>query len=179
MLKGSDGRPQPRSFGSPPTSDHLICDEPQPGAVGIAKRLARRRHCARRLSAAPASNPFGSPRETAANFSSLDLSVRRPEWPLSDPVTSFDRVGAAAAMQRKEPVASGRRTHGTQHQADIRSGRWRWPERQLYEVLLTFPPRHHVWAAPTAAQLACELELPTQTSPTEYETARPEAAVGA
>jgi hypothetical protein len=49
-----------------------------------------------------------------------------------------------AAMQREEPVDFTGRTHGMHHQADIRLGHRRWPERQLYVVLLTFPPRHHV-----------------------------------
>lgn len=40
-------------------------------------------------------------------------------------------------MQRKESVAAGGRTHGKRHQADVRLGRQRRPERQLHEVLLT------------------------------------------
>ena len=35
-----------------------------------------------------------------------------------------------------EPVDIGERTHGIRHQADVRLGHQRWPERQLYEVLL-------------------------------------------
>jgi len=40
-------------------------------------------------------------------------------------------------MQSEEPVGAGGRTHGIRHQADVRFGHQRWPERQLYEVQLT------------------------------------------
>ena len=40
-------------------------------------------------------------------------------------------------MQREEPVDASGRTHGIRHQADVRFGHQRWPERQLYEVQLT------------------------------------------
>lgn len=36
-------------------------------------------------------------------------------------------------MQREEPFGAGGRTHGIRHQADVRLGHLRWPERQLYE----------------------------------------------
>lgn len=40
-------------------------------------------------------------------------------------------------MQREEPVAAGGLTHGKRHQADVRFGCRRRPERQLYELQLT------------------------------------------
>ena len=33
------------------------------------------------------------------------------------------------AVQRKEPVTAGGRTHGKRHQGDVRFGHRRWPER--------------------------------------------------
>jgi hypothetical protein len=42
-----------------------------------------------------------------------------------------------SALQSKEPVGAGRRTHGNRHQADVRFGQRRWTERHLYEVELT------------------------------------------
>ena len=42
-----------------------------------------------------------------------------------------------AVLQREEPVDASGRTHGIRHQADVRFGHQRWPERQLYEVQLT------------------------------------------
>jgi hypothetical protein len=42
-----------------------------------------------------------------------------------------------SAMQRKEPVAVGGRTHGKRYQADVRFGCRRSPERQLCEGELT------------------------------------------
>jgi hypothetical protein len=47
---------------------------------------------------------------------------------------SFGRMGSSAALQRKEPVDDGGRTHGKRYQADVGVGHQRWPERQLYEV---------------------------------------------
>ena len=40
-------------------------------------------------------------------------------------------------MQREESAAVSGRTHGNRHQADVRFGGQRWPERQLYELQLT------------------------------------------
>jgi len=40
-------------------------------------------------------------------------------------------------LQREEPVGAGGRTHGVRHQADVRFGCQRWPERQQYVVQLT------------------------------------------
>ena len=40
-------------------------------------------------------------------------------------------------MQREEPVGAGGLTHGICHQADVRFGHQRSPERPLYEVQLT------------------------------------------
>jgi hypothetical protein len=42
-----------------------------------------------------------------------------------------------AAVQREEPLGAGGRTHGMRHQGDVRFGHQRWPERQLYDVVLT------------------------------------------
>ena len=39
--------------------------------------------------------------------------------------------------QREESVDAGGRTHGIRHQADVRFGHQRWPERQLCKVRLT------------------------------------------
>ena len=47
-------------------------------------------------------------------------------------------------MQRKEPVDAGGRTYRVRQQAVVRTRYLTWPERQLYEVQLTFPQRHHV-----------------------------------
>ena len=46
-------------------------------------------------------------------------------------------IGKWSDLQREEPVATGGRTHGKRHRADVRFGHQRWPERQLYEVQLT------------------------------------------
>lgn len=43
-----------------------------------------------------------------------------------------------AALLREEPVAAVGRTHRKRDQAEVRFGRRRWPERQLYKVQLTF-----------------------------------------
>lgn len=40
-------------------------------------------------------------------------------------------------MQREEPVFADGRTYGQRHQADVRLGRRRRPERQLFNVLHT------------------------------------------
>ena len=55
-----------------------------------------------------------------------------------------------AARQRKEPVGAVGRTHGVRHEADVRFGHQRWPERQLYEVQLT-SGRH--WSASVLRRL--------------------------
>jgi hypothetical protein len=63
---------------------------------------------------------------------------------VTDTLLTFRPRRRVTAVQRKEPVDAGRRTHPVRHQADVRFGLLHWPERQLCEVLLTFPPRHHV-----------------------------------
>jgi len=70
---------------------------------------------------------------TAARY---DCSLcRRP--PALDPLLSLGMTARAAAAQRQEPVGAGGSTHGIRHQADVRFGHQRWPERQLYKVQLT------------------------------------------
>lgn len=56
---------------------------------------------------------------------------------MGDPLLPFESTPTTTARQREEPVTACGRTHGKRHQADVRLGRWRGPERQLHEVLLT------------------------------------------
>jgi hypothetical protein len=69
---------------------------------------------------------------------------------------------ARSVPQREESVGTRGRTHGIHHQADVRLGKWRWTERQLYEVQLTPEVRLGGFAATTAACLQRELAVPTQ-----------------
>jgi hypothetical protein len=52
-------------------------------------------------------------------------------------VRSVASTAWMSAVQREQPVAVGGRTHGKRHQADVRFGGQRWPERQLCEGELT------------------------------------------
>lgn len=58
-----------------------------------------------------------------------------------------------SALQREERVGAGGCTHGIRHQADVRHGHLRWPERQLYEVQLT--PRCCWAVSPLLRLLPC------------------------
>ena len=61
------------------------------------------------------------------------------------------------ARQRKAPVAAVGRTRGKRHQGDVRFGRRRRTERQLYEVQLTWELLLGGLAIPTTASLPFEL----------------------
>ena len=54
-----------------------------------------------------------------------------------DSLPPFAAPTSVSALQRKELVDAGGRTHGIRHQAAVRFGHPRRRERQLYEVQLT------------------------------------------
>ena len=63
-------------------------------------------------------------------------------------------------MQREEPFAAGRRTHGERHQADIRSGSRRHLERQQCEGQLSFTSRGRGLASSDRSRLAADSNRP-------------------